>query len=507
MIGKFLALVVILAVVGSAPHRALAANTGDIEIRVVDSETGDLIACRMHLKDQNGKPVKVPKTIYWNDHFVVPGKVILSLRPGAYTFEMERGPEYKLRTGNFLIQRTATDNTTVQMVRFVDMKKEGWWSGDLQVYRPLEDLPLLMQAEDLHVAPVVTWNNKSSVWAKKPLPDDPLVKLDGNRFFHRLAGEDNRAGGGLLLLNLTKPLDVTGAAPEFPSGATIIEQTKAGGGYIAATEPFAWDLPMWLATGQLDSVMVCNDHLQRDGLANKVEKGKPFDTSKYSDAVAVGRWSLDTYYQLLNTGIRLPPAAGSGSGMAANPLGYNRVYVHCGDDFSYENWFAGLKAGKVVVTNGPMIRPLANGQLPGHVFTAEKGESVELDISLNLSLREKVDYLEIVQDGKVVHEVRLDKFAAANGKLPPIKFDKSGWVLMRAVTNHPKTFRFAMTGPWYVEIDYQKPTTKESAQFFYDWVYERARQLKVDDPTQREEVLEYHRKARDFWQKRLDEAN
>lgn len=506
----FCYVVVILAVAAGGPLTAWSANTGDVEIRVVDSQTGDLVACRMHLKDQTGKPVKVPQTIYWNDHFVIPGKVVLSLRPGAYTFEMERGPEYKLRTGNFLIERNATDNKTVEMVRFVDMTKEGWWSGDLEVYRPFEDMTLLLAAEDLHVAPVVTWNNKSMVWgAKKALPAEPLVKVDGNRFFQQLAGEDKRAGGGLLLLNLAKPLEVVGAAPEFPASADFLRLAKEEGAqaYAAAAKPFAWDLPVWVATGLLDSVAVCHDQLQRNALLMVPDAGKPFDKEQYPNPDAIGRWTLDIYYHLLNSGVRLPPSAGSGSGVMANPLGYNRVYVHCGEDFSYENWFAGLKAGKVVVTNGPMIRPLANGQLPGHVFTAEKGETIELDIGLNLSLREKVDYLEIVQNGKVVEEVRLDQFAKAQGKLPPIKFDKSGWMLVRAVTNHPQTFRFAMTGPWYVEIGYEKRVSKASTQFFYDWVVERAKGLKLEDPTQRAAVLPYLRTARDFWQKRLDEAN
>jgi hypothetical protein len=83
------------------------------------------------------------------------------------------------------------------------------------------------------------------------------------------------------------------------------------------------------------------------------------------------------------------------------------------------------------------------------VFQAEQGQTVELDIALNLSIRspDKVDYLEVVQDGKVVQEVRLDKFAEAKGKLPPVKFTTSGWMLVRAVTNNPKTYRFASTGP------------------------------------------------------------
>jgi hypothetical protein len=132
---------VLLAIVSTitAVSRCEAAG-GDIEIRAVDHETGQPIAVRMHLKDQSGKPVQPPKVPFWKDHFVFDGKITLSLPPGNYTFEMERGPEYRLRTGYFTIQRGAADSKQVDMQRFVDMKKEGWWSGELHVHRPVEDI-------------------------------------------------------------------------------------------------------------------------------------------------------------------------------------------------------------------------------------------------------------------------------------------------------------------------------------------------------------------------------
>ena len=122
-------------------------------------------------------------------------------------------------------------------------------------------------------------------------------------------------------------------------------------------------------------------------------------------------------------------------------------------------------------------------------------------------VRGEVDYLEIIKDGRSVHEVRLDKWAAAGGKLPPVKFEQSGWLLVRAVTTNPKTFRFACSGPYYVEIGGKPKISKKSAQFFLDWVLDRAQRLKLDDEKQREAVLVYHRAARDYWQKLLEQAN
>ena len=146
--------------------------------------------------------------------------------------------------------------------------------------------------------------------------------------------------------------------------------------------------------------------------------------------------------------------------MLDNPVGYNRVYVHCGDTLTYDAWWEGLRAGRVVVTNGPLLRPRVNGELPGHVFRAARGETMELTVQLNLAVRDRVDYLEVVQNGKVVQEVRLDEYRDRRGKLPPVTFDASGWLLVRAVTDHCRR-RFASPRP--VPITWKSETSRASA--------------------------------------------
>lgn len=480
-----------------------AAKKGEVEIRVVDSKTGEPVAVRMHLKDQKQKVVKPPKSVFWHDHFVFAGSIKLELSPGNYTFELERGPEYKIRTGYFSIEDKANDVKELTMERFIDMTEEGWYSGDLFLQRSPADVELLMKADDLHVAPLIAWSGKLTPKSSETTP----IKFDGKRFYQLLGGRDDRDTSGLLFFGLAKPLDLAEAAKEFPSSVALLKQAKESGGLVIADRATCWDLPGLAATGQLDAVLIAQADMQRDGAPSKDTAGKPRDSVRYPAPHGGGRWSQDIYYQLLNCGLRIPPAAGSGSGVAPNPAGYNRVYVHCEGELNWEKWWQGLQAGKVVVTNGPVMQPRVNGHLPGHVFEAGQGESLELSISLNLSTREKIEYLEVVQNGKVVHEVRLDKWAEANGVLPPVKFDQSGWMLVRAVTNNGKTYRYATSGPFYVEIGYAPRISKQAAQFFYDWTFERAKQLKFADPAQKEEVIGYHRQARDFWQAKLDKAN
>jgi hypothetical protein len=130
-----------------------------------------------------------------------------------------------------------------------------------------------------------------------------------------------------------------------------------------------------------------------------------------------------------------------------------------------------------------------------------------LDVALDLGTRDKIDYLEVVKNGKVVHEVRLEEWKDRKGHLPPVEFTESGWMLVRAVSNNAKTYRFASTGPYYVDIGGKTRISKESAQFFLDWVFERARRINLTDGEEQKQVLEFHRQARDYWQKMVEEAN
>ena len=61
------------------------------------------------------------------------------------------------------------------------MAEAGWWSGDLHLERPLREIEAIMQADDLHVAPVVTWSNKKTAWSAGRFPEQNVVAFEGNR--------------------------------------------------------------------------------------------------------------------------------------------------------------------------------------------------------------------------------------------------------------------------------------------------------------------------------------
>jgi hypothetical protein len=501
---------------------------------VIDRGSRRPIACRVHLVNAKQRPVRPRGVVWWDDHFVFDGEITLRLPLGNYYFEMHCGPEYRIRTGRFTINKFADDEKTVDMVRCADMAAEGWFSGDIDVRRPPDDVPLLMRAEDLHVVPLVTWWNDKPLCEPRDLreaveaarahakqaaeppgaeADDPvaglLLRFDRDRICHLLGGGYARPGGHFLVLNLPEPLLLDRADAEFPPTAEVLEAARRrgreSGVWIDCSKPFWWDLPMLVANELVDSVQVAHSHIRYADIKDDEADGRPRDRRRFPDAWGNPMYSQDIYFRLLDCGLRLPPTAGSGSGHAPNPVGYNRMYVHVDGPLTYEKWWANLRAGRVTVTNGPLLRPVVRGQLPGHVFRAEKGETLELQIGLTLSTRQRISYLEIIKNGRIEHSIRFEEYANS-GQLPPVEFDQSGWFLIRAVTDVRDTYRFAMTAPYYVEIGYGPRISREDAQYFLDWVYDRARQFQLDDPGQRKAVLDAHRRARDYWQDLVDRA-
>lgn len=491
---------------------AVAALTqaASIQIHVQDGDTGGALPCRVHLADASGQPVHPPGYPFWHDHFVCDGTATLDLPPGEYRAVVERGPEYHVTTN--VLRVTASDpasSRTIRLERLTDLTREGWWSGDLHVHRPLNDIELLMRGEDLHIAPVITWWNSRGPWASTPMPRQRVVRFDANRFYAPLAGEDERGGGALLYFGLNAPLPLDGSSREFPPSLAFLRQAKETdpaavsgpvGAWAEIEKPFWWDVPIWLASGLVDSVGIAHNHLQRGGVLENEAWGRLRDRSQYPGPQGNGRYTQALYYHILNSGLRLPPSAGSASGVLPNPVGYNRAYVHVEGELTWEKWWSGLRAGRVFVSNGPLLRVGANGQWPGHVFTTNRSFSVLIEGALDS--REPIAAVELVRNGRV------EPFTLPGR----ITMDESGWFLVRAIADVPHTFRFASTGPWYVEIPDARtplrPVRKESAQFFLDWTRERAKSVAaaVTNAAERAAALEPVHAAERFWETKVSQS-
>lgn len=481
---------------------------GQLELRALDSQSGESLPVRIELFNARGRPTPLRNVGmgHLGSHFYLPPSTTLLLQRGNYTFNLDAGPEYRTQQGRFEIDRHASDIEEVEMRRFASLPHEGWWGADLLAQRPGGDLPMMAAVEGLNLVANVAWRFDGTRWqatdekVRRPIEAGDIYAA--GRELKPCGAIFESPGGDLLLIGRQAfdrpPLEL---APGTTSCQCIAAARQAGLRVIALS-PTAWELPLWVALGEVDMVMLLGTQSQWATAEANDPKGRPREARFYPGGAGLTRWGERIYHHLLNAGMRVVPLAGSASGITESPLGTNRVYVHSGPADSGATWWEQIAAGKVVVTNGPLLRPRVGGDPPGATFLVEPGGKVEFEIALNLSSRDQIDYLEILKNGEPLHEVRLADFAAAGGKLPPVPFDDGGWFAIRAVTGDTQRYQFAQSGPYYVAPPSGRRPSRESVEFFLTWLDELAARPVLPGGCTAEEISQ----AQQFWQQQLDLA-
>lgn len=464
------------------------AQLAQIKIRVVSAETSEPVACRIRVE----RAADIPHRDWSYKPFyqeVREGEAQLLVPAGDYLLSIEKGLEYTPIGERVRLEPNQTLNIERILRRWIDLPAQGWRSGDLHVHRQPGEMWLLLRAEDLHVAPLLTTtisgHHLPQLGKDIPWPKNVIEETDPDRFFHWVGAEDERYPGVYLYLNLRKilPLEVrkspVGKAglDEFPSPVHFLrEARKQPGVWVDISNPYLLDVPAMVVAG-VDSIEIANNASIWCGQYKDEWVGRARDPEKYPGLRGNGFYSQDLYYKFLNCGFRLPPSAGSASGVMGNYLGYNRVYVHTAGEFSYQAWWRGLAEGRAFVTNGPILLARANGALPGEVFRAPAGKGLDIRLDVAVDGADPIEAVEVVRDGEVCQSLRHGNLRGAI-PLDPLHFDRSGWFLVRVIADVPGTFRFASTAPFYVEIG-DKPQRLHRADigFFIGWVEERIAQL------------------------------
>jgi len=495
-----------------------------VHVRLSVEDGHETLPCRVHLTNERNEGVFPSGFPSFSDHFSFPGNGELELAPGRYRYEIERGPEYSRASGSFEAEAPAR-RVAVTLERVANLAERGWFSGDLHVHRPPADAELLMRAEDLHVGGFVTWWNDQPAAAATGLRAQ-VRKFDGDRFVDPTVGEDERQGGALLLLRLNEALalphlyydekgriahKVGAEADEYPPAIELVRAARAQGEvHVALEKPFWWDTPTWVALGLVDSVGIAHNHMNRAGVRNHEAWGHKCDRAQYGDGPFANAYcTQDIYYRLLDAGFRLAPSAGSASGVLPNPVGYNRVYVKSGSLPDLDTWWRLLGLGRSFVTNGPLLLVEANGEPPGSTLRAGNAPKLTVELGIELTSVDPIATVELVRDGAVAARGVYDP-AAHRVRFPALVFDKSGWFLVRALTDRTDTFRFASTAPFYVEVGaVPRRISRAAVKFFRAWTDERIAAIEGSplDADKAKILVGFQREGARVWDKLLAEAN
>jgi len=192
--------------------------------------------------------------------------------------------------------------------------------------------------------------------------------------------------------------------------------------------------------------------------------------------------TAEVWYRLLNLGFRIP--AGGGTDATANNaapirghVGMDRVYVKVPlgpiDRKMVDHWFEALSQGRTFATNGPLLEFAMGDAVVGDDLHRKEGQTVSFKASLRSIV--PVDRLEIVCDGKVVKEIKLERngqSADAEGTLP---IKGSGWCVLRAWAENARypvmdKYAYATTSPIYITVDGKKPRSPRDAKYFEAWI-------------------------------------
>jgi TolB protein len=470
-------------------------------------------------------------------YFHSQGLATLSVPAGALDVEVTKGLEYRRVRKSVDVAPGATVAVDIPLERIADLPARGWWSGDMHVhmnygghYRlEAKDLAGQMKAEDLHLVENLIVNKEQR------FPDialftgalDPASTAD-TLIFHSQEYHTSFWGHtGLLGLtqNVLLPGYVgyanTAAASLHPMNATVADLARAQGALFGYVHPFdarpdfVKDAP---PTPNSVPGFFPGDpvELPIDVALGKVDY---YEAVAFSDPLATN----EVWYRLLNSGFRIPAAAGTDAmanyASLRGPVGMNRVFAKVEGPLSHAGYLAAIKAGRTMATNGPLVelsvRP-ADGSWtePGGEITLPAGKH-RLEARVSLRSIVPVDRLEVVTNGRVVATVPLAGDRTAADAVVPVPVDRSGWVVLRAYASrsrHPvlDLYPFGTTSPVYVVVGGAPSRAPEDARYFVGWI-DRVSAAAAGHPgyntsAEKASVLKTIAEARAVWEKRAAEA-
>lgn len=443
----------------SLPSLPAIAGSGQVDLVITDAESGKPIGAKMIVRDLRGKVKRFPHCVWQGDATYVFYQANLKLPEGTYQFEVDAGPEYRLFTGHFDVMSGAESTQSIKMERTVRLSDEDWWVTEINVFGDPNELGVMLDGSGIDLG---AWNAhlsaKSSSRTKSfHAPETPRSRLITSQL---ATGE---AGGGFYLLTTATPPKSAGDS-EPDKEITGIEATmqwkeKHRDGLIIADSAMAYELPLWIGLELIDGICLLPWFVgeQADKLPSR---GYEVERRWLRDNQKVARWNEKQYFELLECGLKLPAAAASQWNTSKQAMGTNRLMIAATE--SETDPLAGLRLGETWVSNGPLVRIRANGQRPGHTFTAAQGGSISLNVTLRVSTRYKLAPLEIIKNGEVIQTVDLRELIKNRGKIPPIEFTESGWLVVRAAAEDQKMYRVALTSPFYVDIN-QTPRINDEA--------------------------------------------
>ena len=177
----------------------------------------------------------------------------------------------------------------------------------------------------------------------------------------------------------------------------------------------------------------------------------------------------ELWHRLLNLGIPIAPTAGTDvmtDFFRTMAVGTTRAYVHLPQGYTFEHYLEALRAGRSVVTNGPMLEFRLGDAGPGAVHAG--GRSARFTLALHSAV--PVEKVEVLVNGRVVWSGAGIDSAGSRTFSGTVRLPAGGWVAARATGPETRrwpamdSYAFAHTAPvWLGRVGSTDPGAERAA--------------------------------------------
>ena len=522
---------------GGAKH-ALSVDAPDYRGEVgvlaltVTDENGDPAAARISVTGSDGRAYAPESTwIHADDnfdradqpvethYFHANGHAGITLPLGPAEITVWRGLEHAVEHRTIDIEPGAANRLAIATTALAPPGFENWQSADVHVhmnygghYRHTpETMVAQAAAEDLDIVFDTLVNKEQRVPDIDLFSPDPDAASTAETLFVMAQEYHTSFWGHLGLLGLDDHYLLpgyavypgTGVASLYPDNPTIAGLAHEQGALVGYVHPFdPLGEPNSYSTHEVavDAALGDVDYYEVVGFADF-------------------RTSAANWYRLLNLGFHI--AAAGGTDAMANyaslrgPVGLNRTYVIPADTEDgpspaerRDAWLAGLRAGRSLATNGPLLSFDVEDQGPGGEIALPAGGGT-LHWKASMSSIARVDHVEIVRNGEVVATVPINRDGRSASGIGEITVDTSGWIVLRAWSEEDQPeildlYPYATTSPVYVSVGRAPARSPEDAAYMLTWldlIEAAARESEAyNDAAERERVLGHIAEAREVYE-------
>jgi TolB protein len=364
------------------------------------------------------------------DEFAVPA--------GRLRLVAMKGVEYRIEERDIDVPAGETAEITVQMQRWTNWNQKGWYTGENHFHanyngsyyqRPPDSLAWL-EAEDLNTANMIVANSEGAFVHDKEFFKGATDPGSKPRFVLYWGQEYRNSDplGHMAFLNVKRQVppsftSVVGSnSPyDFPLNTMAAIEARKQGGLVVYVHP---------TSGVFNDVFDTNLGAKEAPITAALGAMDAVDVMPYGPA------AYDLWYRLLNAGHRIAP--GAGTDVFTNWRGINRIpggsrqYVLLGSAaFTWERWVERYRAGRVFVTNGPLLTFEANGQAPGETIRSAEART-RVKLSAEINTRVPVSTIEFIRNGEVAGTHRVPPGATTHRVEQEVEAESSAWFAARA---------------------------------------------------------------------------